>query len=102
MGMLSPYEEPFYITIENLSCKIDTTEKMNKETDKIESKKQDNNIKINDIPKKQDIKPIPDKAQNGSEFTEQKNEGWTEVGKKVYRNISNKKQEAEKKERNFI
>ena len=73
--MLSPYEEPFYIIIENLSHKIDTTEKMNKETDKIESKKQENNIKINDIPKKQDIKPTPDKAQNESEFTEQKNEG---------------------------
>ena len=102
MGMLSPYAEPFYITTENLSRKIDTIEKINKETEKTESKKQDNNIKINNTPKKQDIKPMPDKAQNGSELTDQKNEGQTKVGKKVHRNISNKKQEAEKKERNFI
>ena len=60
--MLSPYAEPFYITTENLSRKIDTIEKINKETEKTESKKQDNNIKINNTPKKQDIKPMPDKA----------------------------------------
>jgi len=39
MGMLSPYAEPFYITTENLSRKIDTIEKINKETEKTESKK---------------------------------------------------------------
>ena len=63
---------------------------MNEETDKKESGKQVDNSKIKDILKKQDINFMPDKSQNGSDMTEQKHEEWTEVGKKVHVNMTNK------------